>query len=296
MSAKATDLEAQPLTKPETDVEDDLNPDLDKELRKNGGQFDSKFAFFQVTIRLPLDPNPLNLIALAWGFVPFLIPGWFFVYWAVTRRFIPLYGLCLSISVSLINEVILKPIVRDPRPRLSANREQDSTGKWAMKPGMPSGHVLNSTVLLVWALLEVAFKGPGLEEHPDITIKWFLVIILLMGPTPWARWYNSDHSLSQCLVAGSLGLLIGIAAYYVRATYFKAHWAPWHLQEMNASINSAADMIVASTHVVTNAVHHLAASTNITQVGKHAGHEIAAALADVASNATAALKQHHKLM
>lgn len=303
MAPKSTDLEAQPLTKragqgqgapsgnetsTDIEVEDDLDPELDKELKKNGGQFESKFAVMQVTIRLPLDPNPLNLIALAYGFLPFMVPGGFFVYWAITRRFIPLFGLCLSLGVSIINEVILKPILKDPRPRLSANKEQDHTGRWVMKPGMPSGHVLNATVLLVWAVLEVAFKGPGLHDHADITIKWFAIIFLLMAPVPWARWYNSDHSLSQCLVAGSVGIVAGIAGYYVRSTYFKQHWAPWHLEEISVTgSNSTEEIIIATKSVVDKVIHHIASHANVT--------DVAHAIANIAA-ANSTVVKHHKVL
>ena len=37
---------------------------------------------------------------------------------------------------------------------------------------------------------------------------------------PWAGIYNKDHSLAQCIAAGSLGICAGIAAYFARVTFF----------------------------------------------------------------------------
>lgn len=133
----------------------------------------------------------------------------------------PIYGIVISLVTSLANEVIFKPIVNDPRPLVSANRHQDHDGRWVMKPGMPSGHVLNASCIMVWALLEVSLRGPGFsEEKSFLTSSWIVAIVILMAPVPWARIYNGDHSEKQCLVAGILGLFFGVAAFYIRQTYF----------------------------------------------------------------------------
>ena len=42
---------------------------------------------------------------------------------AIERRFIAFYGLAVSAVVTLLNEAVLKPIVKDPRPKGSANRK-----------------------------------------------------------------------------------------------------------------------------------------------------------------------------
>jgi hypothetical protein len=199
------------------------DPHFDPELKKYGGRFDRKVAIGQVTFRFPLEFDPLNLIALLYGFLPWAVPITFGLSAAITRHFVLLYGLIVSVVTSLVNEVGLKPFFNDPRPLESANRHADGS----MKPGMPSGHVLNATTIMVWAALEVALSGPGFDDHPRLTEGWLIFILLLMGPVPWARWYNSDHTIKQCIVAGVLGILVGALAYYLRATYFEHHWKPW---------------------------------------------------------------------
>eukprot|EP00440_Ansanella_granifera_P053328 gb/GFBE01057808.1/.p1 GENE.gb/GFBE01057808.1/~~gb/GFBE01057808.1/.p1 ORF type:complete len:273 (+),score=52.24 gb/GFBE01057808.1/:1-819(+) len=199
----------------------DYDPEKDPELKKNNGKYDSKKAILQVTWRFPVDPNPLNIIALIYGYLPFLVPVLFFIDVVVERRFLPFYGLVVSAIVTVLNEVILKPIVKDPRPDGSANRQQNKeTGKWEMKPGMPSGHVLNASTTMVWCLLEVSLRGPGFDDHPFLTYRLLFIILLLMAPVPWARIYNQDHSVAQCVVAGMIGIGAGVAAYFIRAQYF----------------------------------------------------------------------------
>lgn len=196
--------------------DDDSDPELAPR-----GPFTSKKAVLQVTIRTPLEKTPGNIIALAYGFLPFIIPAAFFINWAITRHFITLYGFMVSIITSLVNEVVFKPIVNDPRPVESANKIRDpETGKMKMKPGMPSGHVLNAVTILVWASLEVAVRGPGIK-HPITCAEWMIAIFVLMAPVPWARWRNKDHSLNQCLVAGALGIVAGITAYFIRVHFFR---------------------------------------------------------------------------
>jgi len=202
--------------------------DEDPELKINGGKYDSKFAFWQVTIRLPLDMNGLNELAILYGYLPFLIPGGLGIAFLITWHFLYLYGVLISIVLVCINEAVLKKLCDQPRPDRTAHRDKD--GK--PKHGMPSGHVLNSTSIMVWSLLEVYLRGPTQhnEEHVALTGIWLAAIFLAMFPVPWARWYNGDHSAAQCSVSLVLGLFVGIGAFLIRVHYFDPAWKPWSEQ------------------------------------------------------------------
>jgi hypothetical protein len=198
---------------------------VDPELKENGGPYSFKKAIGQVTVRLPTT-DPLLAIAMLYGFLPWLVPAAFAVWYACTRRFIPLYGICIAAGCALLNEGILKPLVKDPRPALTANRYKTSSGKPSekVKYGMPSGHVFNACALMVWLLLEISVRGDA--DYP-IPMTWLIVVSVVMVPVPWARWYNSDHSLAQCGVSLVLGLIVGSATFYLRVTKFPHHVAPW---------------------------------------------------------------------
>eukprot|EP00441_Pelagodinium_beii_P038363 CAMPEP_0197628464 /NCGR_PEP_ID=MMETSP1338-20131121/6767_1 /TAXON_ID=43686 ORGANISM="Pelagodinium beii, Strain RCC1491" /NCGR_SAMPLE_ID=MMETSP1338 /ASSEMBLY_ACC=CAM_ASM_000754 /LENGTH=310 /DNA_ID=CAMNT_0043199445 /DNA_START=45 /DNA_END=977 /DNA_ORIENTATION=+ len=220
-AGNSTDEEA-PLTRKET-PEEEHDPEKDPELVVNGGKFTSKTAYAQVTWRFPLEKDPLNILALIYGYLPFAVPITFFFYFVFTRSFMAFYSLVLSLVVTILNEVVLKPILKQPRPDRSANRKyNEKTKKWEMKPGMPSGHVMNASTTLVWCLLEVTLRGPGFgaDDSPLMTWELILLILLTMAPVPWARIYNGDHSLNQCIVGGSLGVVFGIAAYFIRVSFF----------------------------------------------------------------------------
>merc|ERR1719486_1331051 len=140
---------------------------------------------------------------MLYGFLPWAVPIAFAVWYACTMQFIPLYGICIAAFCAILNEGILKPLVKDPRPALTANRYKTPSGRPSekVKYGMPSGHVFNGCALMVWLLL----------------------VSVIMVPVPWARWYNSDHTAAQCGVSLILGAIFGSVSFYLRITKFPHH-------------------------------------------------------------------------
>lgn len=198
----------------------------DEELVENGGKYTFKKAIGQVTVRCP-NTDPLSWIAIIYGFIPWLIPALCGVHFLVWRRLTGIYALGLSVTCAGVNEACLKPLIQNPRPRLSANKHKDGS----LKYGMPSGHVLNSFALMIWAILEIIImSGPSLDFQMEI---WFVMLITCLGlPVPWARWYNLDHTWQQCFVSCVLGLFAGICAFVLRARLFPGNWelqdwSPW---------------------------------------------------------------------
>mmetsp|Transcript_147589 Transcript_147589/g.411087 ORF Transcript_147589/g.411087 Transcript_147589/m.411087 type:complete len:269 (+) Transcript_147589:63-869(+) len=255
VGAGSGDEETAPLTKQEEKVYDE---DSDPELAKNGGKYTSKYAIGQVTFRCPLD-GPVHFIVLVYGFLPFIVPAAFIIHWAIHRGTLGLYGFCVSIVATIMNELIFKPIVKDPRPVESANKFKDKDGQMKMKPGMPSGHVLNATTIMVWSFLEVVCRGPGFHENLVITLEWLLFIFVIMAPVPWARWKNKDHTLNQCLVAGALGIVAGVAAYVIRISFFHPAAKPWPMP-MDILANQTNETMASSSMLTTT----MANSTMLT--------------------------------
>jgi len=90
---------------------------------------------------------------------------------------------------------------------------------------MPSGHVFNAGSLFVWSLLELNFAHDAADERTKLA--WFLIIVLLMGPVPWARWHNRDHSAKQCAVSMALGCIAGGVGAFIRKTHYPHHYQWW---------------------------------------------------------------------
>lgn len=187
----------------------------DPELRKNGGRYTVKFAVLQVTVRLP-EYNPISIIAVMYGFLPFGLALSVPVLYAVTGRFVYLYAMCLSFVGILLSEAVLKPLLKDPRPPESANRYSDGR----LKYGMPSGHSLNVAATMAWSALEIAYRT-------ELQEQWLYAVLICCLPVPWARVWNKDHTLGQVIVGSGFGLCIGVAGYLIRIEYYQNHWFPW---------------------------------------------------------------------
>jgi hypothetical protein len=252
--------ETRPLMK-DDDESKVFSEDSDPELEKNGGIYQQKYAFLQVTFRRPVQ-SPLDVIALIYGFLPFIVPVVFLIVFIVEfPAKIGLYGFSVSITCMIMNELIFKPIVKDPRPTKSANKfldKEDNT--WKMKPGMPSGHVLNATTIMIWSLMEVALKGPGYDaEHIVQTECWLAGILVLMAPVPWARWRNKDHTLNQCMVAIAIGIPLGALAYVIRINFIQCKWMPWEEVEDPVTPTIAPEDATRLAEVVTTSLSMVAA-------------------------------------
>jgi len=206
----AMDERYQVTNAPGTDPEagsSRLQPEYDTELAKYGGWCDSKFQVGQVTIRLPLDLRPLPVLALFFSFVPWLVPMVLFFHFAYSRNLYEIYALCLMLFATILSEVILKPVCNQPRPNTTACRYADGRPKL----GMPSGHVLNAQTVIVFFVCEVMH---GLPTPFPSAWQAVALLLVLMPIFPWARWYNGDHTVNQCLVSMLLGTILGLFGFF----------------------------------------------------------------------------------
>merc|ERR1712176_586895 len=85
--------------------------------------------------------------------------GWWAVWCLATLisydrlPFFPAFGLCIATAMALINELAVKPVCKLMLPNIISARPPEAV---CMHAGMPSGHVLNTYSLMVWAMLESA--------------------------------------------------------------------------------------------------------------------------------------------
>ncbi|EER13411.1 hypothetical protein Pmar_PMAR007013, partial [Perkinsus marinus ATCC 50983] len=59
-----------------------------------------------------------------------------------------------------------------------------------------------------WFFLEstalfLSSGGASTSGNAEEMLIWILIILVVFGPVPWARWYTWDHTVEQVLV-GSL--------------------------------------------------------------------------------------------
>lgn len=194
------DLECEPLLPCGTSKPSGYDP----ELAVNGGVFDEKFAVGQVTIRLPLDRRPLPILGLVVSFIPWLLPAILALDYTFVRRASSGFLFVVICSASLCNEYLLKSFFKQPRPEYTANRDLDGT----VLPGMPSGHVLTTQIILTYYILKTFFQASLTDTACTI-----LLLTASMPLVPWARWYNGDHSLEQVCVTAACATVVGVLAF-----------------------------------------------------------------------------------
>lgn len=199
---------------------------LDPELVQNGGEFDTKFAIGQVTVRLPFDWRPLPVLALFVSFVAFPLPLLLAADAIYHHRWSSAFLVLLISICSMVNEFVLKPVFKQPRPSCTANR--DTNGE--VLPGMLSGHVLICQILATWYALEVILSFSNLHA------VWILApLVLLMALVPWARWYNGDHTCEQVLVTAVVATGLGAAAFATYHVFLQENHQAAALSELDLS-------------------------------------------------------------
>lgn len=197
------------------------------------GKLRSKWGIGQVSMRLPIQDG-IQLTALAYGFLPFLIPA-VWAFWAIESRisdgharFFPCFGLGISLVFALVNETITKQVCRLALGSELTHRPPEAVCRHS---GMPSGHVLNAYTLMVWLLLEAVCDT-------QIYLEWLLIIFVAMGPVPWARVYNRDHTVPQVVVSAIIAVPMGAMAFATRKIYFHFHEEPWSYLHASVGINN----------------------------------------------------------
>merc|ERR1712154_122763 len=129
---------------------------------------------------------------------------------------------------ALVNETVTKQICKRTLSPEITSRPPEAVCK---HPGMPSGHVMNAYTLMTWAFLEAA-----LDAH--IYLEWLLIIVMVMGPVPWARVYNKDHTVPQVVVSACIATVMGVIAYCLRRHYFGDHISPWTWYHVSPGVDN----------------------------------------------------------
>eukprot|EP00922_Rhytidocystis_sp_ex-Travisia-forbesii_P038792 GHVS01057805.1.p1 GENE.GHVS01057805.1~~GHVS01057805.1.p1 ORF type:complete len:379 (-),score=94.34 GHVS01057805.1:700-1836(-) len=182
----------------------------------SGRSVGSRFSVLSVSV-----PNHISfslLLALFYSFMPYIVVNIslvLIILCSTTIAYSLIYMLCMCCLVAFLSEGILKKILKHPRPVHSS----------VPSFGMPSGHSAISITALVWWLLELREVDGGpwrlfaeVGQWARIGLACFFVILFL--PVPWGRYWLRDHSFSQCLVGGCLGVVCGVIGYAIRVSFF----------------------------------------------------------------------------
>jgi len=168
-----------------------------------------------LSVTIPSPVTPLVLVALIYSYIPFAMFFVFFAWFIATEQIVPLYGTILIIFTSLTSEGILKNIFRQSRPFESAVESY----------GMPSSHCMTAYAIFIWIVGDTTMSAMALASK----VVWICLLLMFLGPIPWARYFLGDHSVSQCVAGCAGGIVFGSAGFLL--------W--WHLFLSNIDPSSA---------------------------------------------------------
>ena len=98
----------------------------------------------------------------------------------------------------ILTEVILKPIIQQPRPPLA----------WIDTYGMPSGHATSAGVIFVTIII--------LHSIGRIRSQWFAVFYsLFMINQAYSRIYLHYHTIAQVLTGFTIGTTLGLLLHHL---------------------------------------------------------------------------------
>mmetsp|Transcript_160419 Transcript_160419/g.514876 ORF Transcript_160419/g.514876 Transcript_160419/m.514876 type:complete len:150 (-) Transcript_160419:7-456(-) len=106
---------------------------------------------------------------------------------------------------AVLSEVVLKPLLNQPRPPATACCDESGEPT----SGMPSGHAMQWQMQVTWLALQALREFPGSRG----CIEASLLMLLASPLVPWARVYNGDHYLGQVLIGSLLGFALTLLSF-----------------------------------------------------------------------------------
>lgn len=184
-------------------------------IHSNGGEACSHgFALLEISI--PFAPTLTDAAAVSYSFVPWVGSVLLFVVALDRKREVyaaRLVALLLT-SMIVINELVLKKVLQEPRPERSCLRSH----------GMPSSHALLAIGVLSYVALELLWGDQSLNgfraRSKTDAATLFCGLLVILGPVPFSRVHLHDHHESQVAMGSALGVLLA-------AVFFSTHrfWA-----------------------------------------------------------------------
>lgn len=201
---------------------------------------DVRAARSNVTLHLR-DPRYVATLSVLFSYVPYLIGSWSVLVFLARRGTRELHLLLFQVATTVLTNLLLKPLIGQPRPEQSCLRSC----------GMPSSHAAVAMGFLTLMLAEFgrryrSWKAWGAWEHAasncseelrSLIIEVFswpppsswdaisgarlgtsvLTWCIVLVPVPLARVLVSDHTVSQVFVGSGVG--IALAAIWSTAVW-----------------------------------------------------------------------------
>ena len=150
-------------------------------------------------VTVPDNADALDGIAVFYSLIPWILAVVLLIGCIVKRTILAMCTVFLGATMIIINEGIVKRIVRQPRP----------AGSCLHSLGMPSSHSMISVGFCCWLWLECAFHKRDVPFFPG---KAILVVVsgILLLPVPASRVRLQDHSELQVGVGSAEGIFFAL--------------------------------------------------------------------------------------
>ena len=155
---------------------------------------------------------------ILWSLVPYLAVVVLISTTLLLRSTAALSPLGLFLSIVILNEGVVKRVLRSPRPIGSC--------MYGQSYGMPSGHAASSIGLLTYLLLEILCDRPQLSTAAKASAC--AALLFFLAPVPASRVYLQDHSWSQAAVGSLAGALLGASWFAALYAGVARRWLPPH--------------------------------------------------------------------
>ena len=161
----------------------------------------SALAGLDVTIPQPL--GIVSAICILYSIVPWAAGLVLIITMLIKRRTSLIIGVALLVVMIILSEVILKNIVKQPRPSNSC----------LTSSGMPSSHSVLSLGFVTFSALEMFFHQ---WQYSRLTkLQFFMGSVFLLVPVPASRVGLGDHSPMQVGVGIIVGAIIAIVFFVI---------------------------------------------------------------------------------
>jgi len=157
-------------------------------------------------VTVPNDPNFGDVIAIIYGFIPYVGGLVCLVLWIFRRTVWPLLILIMAGIIVVLNEGCIKKLVSQARP----------SGSCLHTSGMPSSHSELAIGFWFYFHLEILIKGKITSTSEWTTLKKgyvLMAVYVLLLPVPFTRVALHDHSWEQVGVGALVGICVASLWY-----------------------------------------------------------------------------------
>ena len=165
-------------------------------------------------------PTPTDAMAAAmisWSLVPYALVVVMVVWVLYAANTTSLACLGLILVSTVVNEGVVKHIVKQDRPTGSCLYFQS----W----GMPSGHAQSSIGMLVYLMLETWVDRSRTPTWNKVLAS--IAFILLLAPVPYSRTYLHDHFPQQVIAGAVEGALCAVGFFAFMYFFVRQRLEGW---------------------------------------------------------------------